>query len=50
MGNYLYAVDNGAMIAVAGLLGFLNGGVTELDRSVCSQRYRTDQARVGWRG
>ncbi len=34
-----YCIDNGLMIAHAGLLQFKQGHVTPLDESTCTQRY-----------
>lgn len=44
-----YAIDNGAMIAWAGLLLFRKGHVTPLAESTVTQRYRTDEVLVDWR-
>jgi len=44
-----YCIDNGAMIAYAGLLSFQSGQVTELDDTWCTQRFRTDEVDVTWR-
>jgi N6-L-threonylcarbamoyladenine synthase len=45
-----FCIDNGAMIATAGLMAFLNGQVTSLSDSWCTQRFRTDQVECVWRG
>lgn len=44
-----YCVDNGAMIAYAGLLMFQSNQLTPLDQTFCTQRYRTDEVDVTWR-
>ena len=44
-----YCVDNGGMIAHAGLLEFLFGGRTGLGASTTTQRFRTDEVEVVWR-
>jgi N6-L-threonylcarbamoyladenine synthase len=44
-----YCVDNGAMIAYAGLLEFKNGQETALKDSTFTQRFRTDEVLVKWR-
>jgi N6-L-threonylcarbamoyladenine synthase len=44
-----YCVDNGAMIAYAGLLAFQEGQVTQMKDTTCTQRYRTDDVLVTWR-
>lgn len=54
-GAHLYAtderfcIDNGVMIAVAGLLQFKSSGATPWDQTSCVQRYRTDDVLVTWR-
>ncbi|EKX49692.1 hypothetical protein GUITHDRAFT_157393 [Guillardia theta CCMP2712] len=45
-----YCIDNGAMIAYTGLLMFRNGHVTPLSEATCTQRFRTDEVLVNWRG
>lgn len=45
-----YCIDNGAMIAWPGLLAFKQGQVMELEETTCTQRYRTDEVLVTWRG
>ena len=47
--DHRYCIDNGAMIAVAGLMEFRAGGVTLLEDSWCTQRYRTDVIECVWR-
>lgn len=44
-----FCVDNGIMIAHAGLLAYRVGQRTELWNSVCTQRFRTDEVDVKWR-
>lgn len=44
-----YCIDNGAMIAQAGMEMFRSGQVTEWEETFCTQRYRTDEVLVTWR-
>ena len=44
-----FCIDNGIMIAHAGLLSFRTGCTTDLEDSTCTQRYRTDEVLVKWR-
>ncbi|OQV12406.1 putative tRNA N6-adenosine threonylcarbamoyltransferase [Hypsibius exemplaris] len=44
-----YCIDNGAMIAQAGLCEFNSGVTTKLDDTFITQRFRTDEVHVGWR-
>ncbi|KEF58218.1 glycoprotein endopeptidase kae-1 [Exophiala aquamarina CBS 119918] len=44
-----FCIDNGIMIAHAGLLAYQTGVRTELEDSTCTQRYRTDDVYIGWR-
>lgn len=44
-----YCIDNGAMIAQAGILQFMSGITTSLSDSSCTQRYRTDEVTTTWR-
>jgi N6-L-threonylcarbamoyladenine synthase len=44
-----FCIDNGIMIAHAGLLAFETGETTPLEESTCTQRFRTDDVWVGWR-
>lgn len=44
-----FCIDNGVMIAVAGLLQFKTGKPTPWIETTCSQRYRTDDVFVSWR-
>lgn len=43
-----YCIDNGTMIAQAGVLSYLFNGATKLEDTVCSQRYRTDEMEIVW--
>ena len=47
--DYRYCIDNGAMIAQAGIMAFQMGMVTPLSEATCTQRYRTDAVDVIWR-
>lgn len=44
-----FCIDNGIMIAHAGLLAYKMGFRTPLEESTCTQRFRTDQVLVNWR-
>lgn len=44
-----FCIDNGIMIAHAGLLGYRMGQKNELKNTVCTQRFRTDDVFVSWR-
>ena len=44
-----FCIDNGIMIAHAGLLAYRNGLVTRFEDSTCTQRYRTDEVFIKWR-
>ncbi|KAF9654260.1 O-sialoglyco protein endopeptidase [Thelephora ganbajun] len=44
-----FCIDNGIMIAQAGLLSYRMGSVTPLSETSCTQRFRTDQVHVAWR-
>ncbi|KAF9015283.1 glycoprotease family-domain-containing protein [Cyathus striatus] len=44
-----FCIDNGIMIAQAGLLSFRMGQLTVVSKSTCTQRFRTDQVHVAWR-
>lgn len=44
-----YCIDNGAMIAQAGIFAFQHGHTTAMDDTSCTQRYRTDAMRIAWR-
>lgn len=44
-----FCIDNGIMIAQAGLLAYKTGFRTPLEESQCTQRFRTDEVFVNWR-
>ncbi|MCJ1388354.1 putative tRNA threonylcarbamoyladenosine biosynthesis protein kae1 [Xylographa bjoerkii] len=44
-----FCIDNGIMIAHAGLLAYRTGFRTPLEESTCTQRFRTDEVFVKWR-
>ena len=44
-----FCIDNGIMIAHAGLLAFKTGQRTTLKDTTCTQRFRTDEVLVKWR-
>ena len=44
-----FCIDNGIMIAHAGLLAYRTGQRTKLEDSTCTQRFRTDEVLVEWR-
>ena len=44
-----YCIDNGAMIAQAGIVAFQHGAITVLGDSKCTQRFRTDAVQAIWR-
>lgn len=44
-----FCIDNGIMIAHAGLLAYGNGFRTKMEDSVCTQRFRTDEVLIDWR-
>jgi N6-L-threonylcarbamoyladenine synthase len=44
-----FCIDNGIMIAHAGLLAYRTGFRTELEESSTTQRFRTDEVFVKWR-
>lgn len=43
-----YCIDNGAMIAQAGVLMYEQGIRHELNETQCEQRFRTDQVAITW--
>jgi N6-L-threonylcarbamoyladenine synthase len=47
--DHRYCIDNGAMIAQAGILALQFGETTRIEDSWCTQRYRTDQVETIWR-
>ncbi|ABN65851.2 predicted protein [Scheffersomyces stipitis CBS 6054] len=44
-----FCIDNGIMIAHAGLLSYRTGQTNDLWNTVCTQRFRTDEVFVKWR-
>ena len=44
-----FCIDNGIMIAHAGLLAYKTGQTTGLEDTTCTQRFRTDEVVVKWR-
>jgi N6-L-threonylcarbamoyladenine synthase len=44
-----YCIDNGAMIAQAGVLEYQQGHATKLEDTWVTQRFRTDEVAVSWR-
>ncbi|KAL2025130.1 hypothetical protein VTK56DRAFT_132 [Thermocarpiscus australiensis] len=44
-----FCIDNGIMIAHAGLLAYETGFRTPIEQSTCTQRFRTDEVLVKWR-
>ncbi|WWD03077.1 tRNA N6-adenosine threonylcarbamoyltransferase [Kwoniella europaea PYCC6329] len=44
-----FCIDNGIMIAQAGLLAYRMGQITPLEKTGVTQRYRTDAVHVSWR-
>jgi len=44
-----FCIDNGIMIAQAGLLSYRMGSATPLSKATCTQRFRTDEVHVAWR-
>ncbi|KAG5186234.1 putative O-sialoglycoprotein endopeptidase [Tribonema minus] len=47
--DHTYCIDNGAMIAQAGLFEFQQGMSTPIADTTCTQRFRTDAVEVVWR-
>jgi len=47
--DHRYCIDNGAMIAQAGIFALQHGEVTKMEDTWCTQRFRTDQVRAIWR-
>lgn len=47
--DHRYCIDNGAMIAQAGMFAYQMGYDTPISDTYCTQRYRTDQVDVIWR-
>lgn len=44
-----FCIDNGIMIAHAGLLAYSTGVKGNPDEATCTQRFRTDEVFIGWR-
>ncbi|KAI9248751.1 putative tRNA threonylcarbamoyladenosine biosynthesis protein osgep-like protein [Sporodiniella umbellata] len=44
-----FCIDNGIMIAHAGLLAYKTGLTTPLEECTVTQRFRTDQVHIAWR-
>jgi N6-L-threonylcarbamoyladenine synthase len=44
-----FCIDNGIMIAHAGLLAYETGFRTPFEESTCTQRFRTDEVFIKWR-
>ncbi|CCU77346.1 unnamed protein product [Blumeria hordei] len=44
-----FCIDNGIMIAHAGLLAYGTGFRTSIEESTCTQRFRTDEVLIKWR-
>lgn len=44
-----FCIDNGIMIAHAGLLAYKEGQSTSMQDATCTQRFRTDEVLVKWR-
>lgn len=44
-----FCIDNGIMIAQAGLLAYRTGFETPLKDTICTQRFRTDEVHIKWR-
>ena len=47
--DHRYCIDNGAMIAQAGMLAYRCGITTPVEKCDCTQRFRTDEVDVIWR-
>ncbi|KAF1324588.1 O-sialoglycoprotein endopeptidase, partial [Globisporangium splendens] len=47
--DHRYCIDNGAMIAQAGVLQYQYGELTPMADATCTQRFRTDEVSVIWR-
>jgi N6-L-threonylcarbamoyladenine synthase len=47
--DHRYCIDNGAMIAQAGIFALQHGETTPLQDTWCTQRFRTDQVKAIWR-
>lgn len=47
--DHRYCIDNGAMIAQAGIFAHQMGQNTAMEDATCTQRFRTDAVEVTWR-
>ncbi len=47
--DHRYCIDNGAMIAQAGIFAYQMNNLTLFEDTTCTQRYRTDQMEIIWR-
>lgn len=47
--DHRYCIDNGAMIAQAGIFAYQMGHITAMNDATCTQRYRTDAMDIVWR-
>jgi len=47
--DYRYCIDNGGMIAQAGIFSYQMGLVTPMTEATCTQRFRTDAMDIVWR-
>ena len=47
--DHRYCIDNGAMIAQAGIFAYQMNQITPMREATCTQRFRTDQVDVVWR-
>jgi N6-L-threonylcarbamoyladenine synthase len=47
--DHRYCIDNGAMIAQAGIFSYQMNLITPLSEATCTQRYRTDAMEIIWR-
>jgi N6-L-threonylcarbamoyladenine synthase len=45
-----YCIDNGCMIAQAGIFAYQMQQLTPLSEATCTQRFRTDAMEITWRG
>ena len=46
--DHRYCIDNGAMIAQAGIFALQHGIQTEMKNATCTQSFRTDQVHAVW--
>lgn len=47
--DHRYCIDNGAMIAQAGIFALQHGEIAHMKDTECTQRFRTDQVQAIWR-